>query len=554
MRCFFCLLLICFSHLLNGQVNFDATFENGRLDTAYADSGTLVLAPITNLHVRVFNAQNQTPTFKIYDSLGYQLRPYHHMVYRYAADSVWHFFDTAYKATSFDYYHFKNHSAFSQDTIYVAYWHPYTYTDLQQYVSKISGHAFLQQLGVKGHSYQGRHLYGYQITDTNYAACYKQNVVITARQHPTEHINGYFIEGFTNYLLYGQDSTARFLRRNYHFFIYPMLNPDGVFNGSGQNALGQGLNREWEDSLISGGTPEIDTIRHVIWAETNQKVNWSIDLHANAGSNIPYYWWGYTASSPVAQWQQVAALDFVQAVSSADTSSPSGTTSFQNHIQGNGVNNSLTAANWFRRSFGAIAFTFEPTSEPMGPTGDNAYSIHQFKAAGASIARGFAIVFDTVQALGGFVVADSLNLTVEISGGHPPYTYNWSGPTNGTGDTLFNPSTGSYSVIVTDALGCQWQGSINYTNPSFTISEVSKSRLGVYPNPTRGALNFSYSGPPQRANLNLYSLHGQLIWQTKIHLTDHLTIQLPIGLKGYYMLAIQSESTFLSLPLLVQPN
>ena len=554
MRWYFYFLFSFASLFCSGQITFNSSFENGRLDSAYVDSGSYTLAPITNLHFRVFNALGQTPSFQIYDSLGYQLRPYHHMVYRYEGDSAWHFFDTAFKATSYNYYHFQNLTAFTQDTVYIAYWHPYTYTDLQLYLAKISRHAFLQHVGVKGHSYQGRHLYGYQITDTNYAECYKSNVVITGRQHPIENIHGYFLEGFTNYLLNSADSTATYLRRNYHFFIYPMLNPDGVFNGSGQNALGQGLNREWEDSLISGGTPEIDTIRHVIWAETNQKVNWSIDFHANAGSNIPYYWCGYTASSPVAQWRQNAALDFVQTVSSADTSSPNGTTSFQNHIQGNGVNNSLTAANWFRRSFGAIAFTFEPTSEPMGPTGDNAYSIHQFKAAGASIARGFANVFDTVQALGGFVVADSLNLTVEISGGHLPYAYNWSGPTNGTGDTLFNPSTGSYSVIVTDALGCQWQGSINYTNPSFTISEVSKSRFGVYPNPTRGELNFSYSGPPQLANLNIYSLHGQLIWQNKIHLTDHLTIQLPNGLEGYYILAIQSESTFLSLPLLVQPD
>lgn len=61
-------------------------------------------------------------------------------------------------------------------------------------------------------------------------------------------------------------------KKGFHYYgenpplsIYPMLNPDGGYTGSGQNTPGQGVNREWEEGRTPGGTPETDTIRPVIW-------------------------------------------------------------------------------------------------------------------------------------------------------------------------------------------------------------------------------------------------------------------------------------------------
>lgn len=533
------LLTLCGPIYTSAQIQWDDAFENGNLDTAYLDAGSYVLWPITNLHARVTNASGQQPAFKIYDSLGYQLRPYHHMVYRYEGSSDWHFFDTAHKTLATDYYHFYNQSAFTRDTVYLSYWYPYTYSDLEDYLNTISGSTFVHNLGSKGHSYQGRNIYGYSITDTAYDDCAKSSVVITARQHPVEHINGYFVEGFSNYLLDGTDTVADFLRRNYQFFIYPMINPDGVVNGSGQNALGQGLNREWADSLSPGGTPEIDTIRPVIWHETGQKVDWSIDIHANAGSNIPYYWWGYTGASPVPAWQQAKALEYAQAVAAWDTSSLSGTSLFQNYIQGNGVNTSNTAANWFRKSFDAIAFTFEPTTEPLGPTGDNALLIDNLRSAGASLAKGFYNVFDTVSALVGSISQTSGALILSASGGEPPYTYEWIGPDSSSSDTLLDPKPGNYVGTVTDARGCAWQDEVEVLATGINIDHFD-TKIELYPNPSQGSFVLDLGDHTEDAEVMITNLEGRTVF-VKSHLSTRL---IPLRLKvpaGVYFVRVTSE-------------
>jgi hypothetical protein len=138
------------------QVVLDSNFENGRLDSAYTDDGAYVVAPISNLHFRATQAKGAMPVFKIFDFEGYRLRPYHHMVYRYEGDSIWHFFDTAYKANSVDYYHFHNTAPFLKDTVYVAYWFPYTYTDLEAYLNHISGSPLPDQSGRKRHHTRGQ--------------------------------------------------------------------------------------------------------------------------------------------------------------------------------------------------------------------------------------------------------------------------------------------------------------------------------------------------------------------------------------------------------------
>jgi hypothetical protein len=538
---FFFVLIVIYTTISKAQVLFDDNFENGRLDTAVVDSSSYSLWPITNLHFRITNALNQSLSFKIFDSTGYQLRPYHNMVYRYEGDSSWNFFDTAYKAQNVDYYHFFNQTSFTKDTVYIAYWYPYTYSDLQQYLSGISGNQHLINSGIKALTYQGRNIYGYQITDTAYSECYKANVVITCRQHPVENINGYFIEGLTDYLLYSTDSTAEFLRRNFHYYIYPMLNPDGVYMGSGQNALGQGLNREWEDSLRLGGTPEIDSIRPVIWQETGQKVNWSIDIHSNAGSNIPYYWWGYTNSSSVPQWQIAKALQYVQAVAGADFSSPINLSSYQNYIQGNGVSNIKTAANWFRKSFGAIAFTFEPTSEPMGLSGNNDYTIDHLKTAGSSLAKGFYSVFDTVQAMGGTInIVNNIFIPV-VTGGHPPYSYTWSGPIRGNSDTLPNLLPGLYNLTVIDSLGCMWQKNINHFASKINFPQLSDTDIIVYPNPSCGLIRIEFKHIIDQATLEVYDISGRRIQKEEILNKGVLSLRLSSILPGIYFLKIVTK-------------
>ena len=62
---------------------------------------------------------------------------------------------------------------------------------------------------------------------------------------------------------------------------------------------------------------------------------------------------------------------------------------------------------------------------------------------------------------------------VTVSGGTPPYNYNWS---NGaTTDTIFNISSGIYNVLVEDASGLQKSGSVEVSNSGVLLLEPSST-------------------------------------------------------------------------------
>ncbi len=533
------------------NLQFDANFENGRLDTAYLYSGHYRLWPITNLHARVTGLQGQQPQFAIFDSLGYQLRSYHHMVYREEGTNQWQFFDTAYKAGTTSYYYFQNQQSFTVDTIYLAYWAPYTYSDLQAFMNSMVNDRNVIPW-IAGTSYQGRNLYAFEISDTSYLDCYKQKVVITARQHPVEHINGYFIEGMANYLR-SNDSLATELRKRFRFLFYPMCNPDGVYNGSGQNALGQGLNREWADSLAWGGTPEVDSIKQDIWFKTDSAFDYGIDIHANAGSNLAYYWWGFTSSSGVDSNLLNRAEHYVQAVALVDTSSNQGTSLYQNYIQGNGVNSSKTAANWFYRSGGAVAFTFEPTSEPLGFSGDNALGVDRYRLAGASLAKGFRDLGDSIEPMRGFVALSQISgAWLSAEGGKPPYQFYWESLAGGPSDTTRFISFfggGLTRVRITDANGCVFERVVNV--PYMNMPEHSFS-IKLYPNPNEGSFKIEVPGGVEEAHLSLYRYNGQKVWEGKYKFLEKLNLDLDLA-PGYYLLQIQSKTGKVGQPLIIKP-
>lgn len=534
------------SHFCLAQLQFDDQFDNGRVDSSYFAGDAHVLAPITNLHVRVTGLKDSTPIFKMYDFEGYRLRTYHRMVYRYAQDSVWHFFDQGIKSGSVNYYYFQNNTAFLHDTVFIAYWYPWTWQNQQEFIQRIDGSSpYLRNLSAKGHSIENRPLWGYEITDTSFTDCYKQKVVFTARQHPTENINGYFVRGLTKYLLYAQDSTAAYLRKHYRFFIYPMLNPDGVFHGIGQNLLGQGLNRDWNPGLNPGGCPEIDSIRPYIWAETGGHVDYAIDIHSNPGSNIRYYWWGITSASGLAADSVARALAYVQSVARQDAIGGQGL--FQNQIQGNGINGSFTAGNWFFNTMGAHAFTFEPTSEPISMTSDQ-IPASRMEMAGAALAKGFEGLFQGTEPMKVELSTDSLSAWVTISGGVPPYTILWDDPQMQTGDTLTAVPAGIYQVTVTDANGCKADQTV-FLQGANPIGNLQQPEAHLFPNPAQGEVILQLSHP---VAVRIWNTEGRIVKNLGRKTAGKHLLQLSGLAEGLYWFEMEYKGKYYFQPLVVQ--
>jgi uncharacterized repeat protein (TIGR01451 family) len=63
---------------------------------------------------------------------------------------------------------------------------------------------------------------------------------------------------------------------------------------------------------------------------------------------------------------------------------------------------------------------------------------------------------------------------VSATGAHPPYTYAWNDPSNQTTSTAFNLAGGSYSVLITDSIGCMLTA---YANVGSGCYNVIKGRV-----------------------------------------------------------------------------
>eukprot|EP00002_Diphylleia_rotans_P039288 TRINITY_DN9084_c0_g1_i2.p1 TRINITY_DN9084_c0_g1~~TRINITY_DN9084_c0_g1_i2.p1 ORF type:complete len:864 (-),score=127.11 TRINITY_DN9084_c0_g1_i2:132-2723(-) len=137
------------------------------------------------------------------------------------------------------------------DTCYIAYHYPYTYSNLQKFLLSIetnpSTSAFYRRqvlCRTLGRNYCDL------LTITSMSAREdeirrRKVIVVTGRVHPGESNSSYMMQGFISFLT-SNHAIAKELRETFVFKIVPMLNPDGVINGNHRCSLsGHDLNRQW---------------------------------------------------------------------------------------------------------------------------------------------------------------------------------------------------------------------------------------------------------------------------------------------------------------------
>ncbi|KAH6575390.1 hypothetical protein BASA62_001938 [Batrachochytrium salamandrivorans] len=144
----------------------------------------------------------------------------------------------------------------ANDTCFVSYHYPYTYSELQRSLYRLYQNplyrthcrrtSLCQTLG-------GNECILLTITDLEpeYMVTFpmkdRKYIFLSSRVHPGESNSSYIMNGLIQFLL-SEDSTAVSLRRKCIFKIVPMLNPDGVVNGSHRCSLsGLDLNRQWKN-------------------------------------------------------------------------------------------------------------------------------------------------------------------------------------------------------------------------------------------------------------------------------------------------------------------
>jgi murein tripeptide amidase MpaA len=101
---------------------------------------------------------------------------------------------------------------------------------------------------------------------------------VIARQHPSEMMGGYFIEGLLERLVDPLDPVARELRRGAVLYIVPNMNPDGAALGLTRcNGAGANLNREWQSPSLEH-SPEVV---HVQARMAATGVDFCLDVHGD---------------------------------------------------------------------------------------------------------------------------------------------------------------------------------------------------------------------------------------------------------------------------------
>ena len=138
---------------------------------------------------------------------------------------------------------------YSHDSVYFAYSHPYTYSDLVEDLNLLESDPVRAQLMTRKElcrTLMGNTCEYVTISAPCRGPNSKKGVVISARVHPGETVGSWMMKGVLDFLT-SSAYEAQILRENYVFKLVPMLNPDGVIHGNYRCGLaGADLNRRWK--------------------------------------------------------------------------------------------------------------------------------------------------------------------------------------------------------------------------------------------------------------------------------------------------------------------
>jgi murein tripeptide amidase MpaA len=160
------------------------------------------------------------------------------------------------------------------DICYYARWAPYSADRELDFVAACQSSPRLRVTTI-GHSVEGRDLDLLTIGD---AAPGRKVCWVIARQHPSETMASFFVEGLVRRLLDEHDPAVHALLQRAVFHIVPNMNPDGAVAGNTRaNAAGANLNREWVAPSLER-SPEVFHVR-ALMEQTG--VDFCMDCHGD---------------------------------------------------------------------------------------------------------------------------------------------------------------------------------------------------------------------------------------------------------------------------------
>lgn len=305
------------TQILSGNERENIDLSSSSVASATSTTPTVTLEPYKQLNEtnatvnpewwfwygRVSGVNGKTPTFKIDRTYYYQTQPpsTYRPVYSEDGGSTWSSFDNFTNDDGSGNWSFYNNTSFSSDTVHVSYARPYTVTDAANWISSISGSSYVSETSSTtsyiygtttsanydspfGGNIPSQNLYGFKVSDSSTQpddGYGKRVAVLSGGVHPAEDLGNEMLEAAVEFLI-GADPVAADLRKNFDWYIYPMVNAPGRYAGNVRGTFETGN---------CGVDPrnEMDPNRHLGdgCLEVNSK--WKTAFEADAGTEIDLY-------------------------------------------------------------------------------------------------------------------------------------------------------------------------------------------------------------------------------------------------------------------------
>ncbi len=274
--------LLFTSQFIFAQIKFDADFESGNLNNVTTtDSVNYVVTTVSDIGSRWFYFRItgvKDKFIKVTISTSDVDRP------MYSYDNI-------------DFVRFSEEEApqenvfqktFEEDTVYVAYYTPYTFSFLQERFAEWEASEYVT-LDTLGFTEKNLPVQEMILTDPTVPDENKLRVWIHARTHPGETPSSWHFDGIMQKLL-EDDEVIDHYRKNIIFYLYPFNNPDGVYYGrSRTNFNGIDQERDWDFPDAATTAAVLLLKNRMIEINSEKVISLFLNLHSQA-SPYPTFW------------------------------------------------------------------------------------------------------------------------------------------------------------------------------------------------------------------------------------------------------------------------
>jgi len=284
----FILLLLVSNGAALSQVRFYSSFESGNMKSvATTDSMHYTVATKEDIGGRWFYFRISGVKDK-FISVTVSNSDVKRAVYSYDNKTFQRFTDTESPQTNVF------QKTYESDTVFVAYYIPYTLTYLQERIKQWMTSPYVK-VDTLGFTLRNLPIEEITITDPATPDSVKYHIWVHARTHPSETPSSWHFDGFIESIL-AENDLIQFYREHVVFHCIPFTNPDGVYYGrSRTNYDGVDVESNWNKTEAST-TQEVKILKKRM-AEINNTKVLSVfqNLHSQASPFCTF--WIHTASS-----------------------------------------------------------------------------------------------------------------------------------------------------------------------------------------------------------------------------------------------------------------